>query len=582
MLLRQQFNMLVNNKLKIIPIIKASNLLQRNRAQISRAAIQRLQVAMRHLFIRGHYKPLGMSGEAMIEAMMSLRPEIYGSIADPERVELNGLLYIYQRLPQGIESCRYVRLISREGFENADFQPIIPAKRRRNCYHIDPEQMFIEMTRGRSDVDDILTHLTFMYIEAEKIRRNATDGKNRKRREWKRLKEIVAQETTGEDFNKEVAYTYLSALLGRTYAETKLAAEKFAKATGVNSLFRVTYWLGKLSIDEHFDKVDREISFSSALREKIGHHIYGERWANRIKDVLAKNGFLARPIHIISANLHSVMNTLYAQGALNKKIKSNKVEELALELSLENNSPLRRKVEKFALQNGMYHLDDESGTNISAQIFDLAQINISSLPNELVSSKLEDYPVLIVFDYAFGEQAYECMDELLKPYESKTGKINLDIRSINIMGKAGILEGGKGDIMIPTAHVFEGNANNYPFENQLCPKDFEGNGLGILSGTMITVMGTSLQNRDILRYFRRSSWQAIGLEMEGAHYQKAIQAAAKIRHSISPDVVLRYAYYASDNPLETGSTLASGSLGVDGVKPTYLITIKMLNGIFNN
>jgi hypothetical protein len=67
--------------------------------------------------------------------------------------------------------------------------------------------------------------------------------------------------------------------------------------------------------------------------------------------------------------------------------------------------------------------------------------------------------------------------------------------------------------------------------------------------------------------------------MEGAHYQKAIQAHARIRNNIPADVVIRYAYYASDNPLETGSTLASGSLGLDGVKPTYLISIKMLNKI---
>jgi hypothetical protein len=46
--------------------------------------------------------------------------------------------------------------------------------------------------------------------------------------------------------------------------------------------------------------------------------------------------------------------------------------------------------------------------------------------------------------------------------------------------------------------------------------------------------------------------------MEGSYYQKAIQSASKIR--CSHDVV-RYAYYASDNPLETGSTLASGGLG---------------------
>ena len=96
---------------------------------------------------------------------------------------------------------------------------------------------------------------------------------------------------------------------------------------------------------------------------------------------------------------------------------------------------------------------------------------------------------------------------------------------------------------------------------------------------MISVLGTSLQNKDIImRYFLRSSWKAIGLKWR-AHYQKAIQAASKIRKSIHEQVVLRYAYYASDNPLISGQTLASGSLGVDGVKSTYLITVQMLNQI---
>ena len=96
---------------------------------------------------------------------------------------------------------------------------------------------------------------------------------------------------------------------------------------------------------------------------------------------------------------------------------------------------------------------------------------------------------------------------------------------------------------------------------------------------MVTVLGTSLQNRDVLYYFLTSSWNAVGLEMEGAHYQKAIQAAARIRRSIRPDVRVRYAYYASDNPLVSGKTLASGSLGMEGVKPTYLITQKVLQAV---
>ena len=79
-----------------------------------------------------------------------------------------------------------------------------------------------------------------------------------------------------------------------------------------------------------------------------------------------------------------------------------------------------------------------------------------------------------------------------------------------------------------------------------------------------------------------TSWKAIGLEMEGAHYQKAIQVASKIRHHIAPDLFVSYAYYASDNPLETGATLSSGGLGLTGVKPTYLITLRILEKILQS
>ena len=301
---------------------------QRTRAQESRAAIRRLYIAMRHLFIRGNYKPLGVSGEAMIEALMALRPEIYGSISDPERVELDGLLYVFQRLPKGIEECRFIKLISKEGFENSNFPVIVAPKRRRNSYRIDEEQMYIEMTRGRSDIYDILTHLTFLYVEAEKIRRNSEDSKGRKRREWLMLEEIVKQEDAGEDVNKEVAYTYLSTLLGRTYEETINACSRFAKDPDVNSIFHITYWLGKLSHLEEYEKIDREISFSSALREKVGHHYLGELWAQHIKQFLWDNDLFDRPIHIISANLHSVMNSLFASSALQGKLEFDTIEVL--------------------------------------------------------------------------------------------------------------------------------------------------------------------------------------------------------------------------------------------------------------
>lgn len=552
----------------------------RSRAQESRAAIEKLYITMRHLFIRGSYKPLGVSGESLIQALHVLQPEIYGLINDPERVELNGLLYVLDRLPRGIEECRYIKLISREGYENSSFENIVPAKRRRNCYRVDDMQMYVEMTRGRSDIYDILTHLTFLYNEAEKIRNNALDHKGRETPDWFKLRELVEKEEREEECDLEAAYSYLSNVLSRTYEETREAYERFATDPTRHSLFRIVYYLGKLSIEEAQGKDDREVMFSNTLRERIGHHIYGELWANNIKAILAEKDLITRPIHVISANLHSFINTIYGYHALGRSNYAS-LEQLAVEISQNKQPKLVKQIREFALKNGLTEVVDQSGTNIAVQIIDTAQLSNGYIAPGILQPDVDkdQSPVLLIMDYAFGEQAYECMDELLKPYDEEDG-YPLRIESISIMGKAGILEGQKGDIMIPTAHVFEGTADNYPINNDVDADALAGHGLAVCTGPMITVLGTSLQNKDVLRYFLRSSWQAIGLEMEGAHYQKAIQAASRIRSSINPEVKLRYAYYASDNPLETGSTLASGSLGLDGIKPTYLISFHFLQQIF--
>lgn len=555
-----------------------------SRAHISRAAIERLYIEMRHLLIRGQYKPLGRSGEAMIQSLNTLNPEIYGSIKDPDKVELDGLLYVFQRLPQGIEQCRYIKLISREGLEYSAFTPLIPSKRRRNCYRIDDEQMYIEMTRGRSDVYDILTHLTFLYNESEKIGRHSLNSRSEANRAWKMLQKILKKIENEEEFDLEIAMTYLSTLLGRSYQETAEAYHKFSKAKEVNDLFQIVYWMGKLSIEESLQKNDREISFSADLIEKMGHHVYGEKWANNIKHFLISENLFDRPVHIISANMHSVMNSLYAHAALGDTMGDMSLLQLAFYLSNPENKKLGETVRQYAIEHGMYELHDHTGTNIPVQIVDLSKIDLGKLPIEIASNLPKDFHpdhVIVVMDYAFGEQAYETMDELLKPLDIDGDKIPIQVASVNIMGKAGILEGGKGDIMLATAHVMEGMADNYPFQNELSIADFSNYDLNVYVGNMITVLGTSLQNEDILRYFLKSSWRAIGLEMEGAHYQKAIQANSKVRKSINPEVKVRYAYYASDNPLETGGTLASGSLGVDGVKPTYAITAEILKGICN-
>ncbi len=539
--------------------------IERTRAQESTNAIERMYITMRHLFNRGFYKPMGVSGETLRQALLLLQPEIYGSIAD-EKVELNGLNYVIDRLPIGVEECQYINLTSDEGFSESHFEAIIPAKRRRNCYRIDQDQMNIEITRGRSEIYDILTHLTFLFIESHKImKRVLINDKGDLKRDWLKLEKAVASTKKLSREAREVAISHVANILGRTFLEINAIYGDYATSKKPDRFLSIIYNLGKLAIEEELGNPKRVITFSPVLRERLGHHIHGEIWSNTIKDALLKNNLINKPIHVISANMHSVMNTLFVPKALQKELHKKSLFEIYESLSDDKNEVLRNKVKKVALQNGMLYLKDTSGANINVQIFDLSKIDKTT------------EEVLIVMDYAFGEQAYETIDELLKAYKRGEDKIYLDVQSLSIMGKAGILEGGKGDIMIPSAHIFEGTADNYPFKNELKTSDFKD--VNVVDGAMITVLGTSLQNKDILKYFHQSTWNVIGLEMEGAHYQKAIQSASKIRGSISENVKVRYAYYASDNPLKTGSTLASGGLGTSGVKPTYMITQQILKQI---
>ena len=282
----------------------------RSRAQESSSAVEKLYITMRHLFNRGFYKPLGVSGETLREALLSLRPEIYGTIAE-EKVELSGLLYVIERLPVGIEECRFINLTSDEGYSKSHFKAIIPPKRRRNCYRIDDEQMNVEITRGRSDIYDILTHLTFIFIESHKIKdRVLVDESGELTRDWQKLEQAVLSNKKLALIDKEKAISHTANILGRTFAEVLDIYEAFGTSEKPDRFLHIIYWLGKLALEEVLGNNKRTITFSPILRERLGHHIHGEIWATNIKEVLRDNELLDRPIHIISANMHSVMNSI--------------------------------------------------------------------------------------------------------------------------------------------------------------------------------------------------------------------------------------------------------------------------------
>jgi hypothetical protein len=553
-------------------------------SQKARHAIHEFKIITDALVLRGFYKLSGKMGKGLEACLRSLNPEIYGSMNDPRVVELKGLEYVIDRLPRGIEECTRIILTEEDPFQDAKFEKIEPYKRRRTAYRVSENELCIVISRGLSEVYDILTHLTFLYSEAKKIHGRMGDGPENLSLEWRAMEKAIAKiDTLGEE-RLDQALWNLSIILGRPYHETLETYEnmdRVKKAHNSNrGLFSLIYQLGK-RIQGEKESIDNAVVvyLTPSLINIIGHQKYGIRWAEDVKIKLQELDLLERPIHIISANLHSVINLVYGFAALQKTAKQETHPTLLDFCHMVKD--MGSHVVELGRRHGLYELDDRSGTLINCQLIDTARLQgLASHPELKFDFKkpLRNQPVLLVMDYAFGAQAFELMENILKPHTYDNSTRFLNVKSISIMGKAGILTGKKGDIMLANAHVFEGTPDNYIFENDLARSDFSRD-LDVYVGPMITVLGTSLQNRDVLEKFQKD-WKTVGLEMEGGHYQRAISAAI-IKGNISKNIKLRYAYYASDNPLDTGNTLAAGSMGVEGIKPTYMITHAILQKIFN-
>lgn len=554
---------------------------QLTRSQKARVAIRSFKTGVDAIGLRGYYRPKDLLGQALADSLRTLSPEIYGSMNDPRVVELKGLEYVIDRLPRGIERCTRIILTEEGGFEGTNFEKIEPPKRRRISFMVSATEMCFVITRGLSEIYDIMTHLTFLTIEAKKIQERMRDESGHLTAEWKELEKIVqAEPPSGGDLDQ--ALWNLSILLGRSFQETRETFESLEtgriECNSNAGLFALVYHLGR-RIDEEKQSPENAliVYLTPSLMNSIGHHKYGKPWANTIKDKLVALGLADRPLHIISANLHSVVNLLYGSAALNVAGGQAEVGDVvAMVCRL-----LEQKVDVCAVgaQAGLYPLPDSAGTHVDCQIIDTALLDPDMAHPDLDMAPLKDAavkPVILVMDYAFGVQAFELMENLLYPHWEDERKRLFNIRSIAVMGKAGILTGDKGDIMLATAHVIEGTTDNYTVPNDLTLEDF-GSEIPVHIGPMLTVVGTSLQNRDVLYRIQRG-WNAVGLEMEGGHYQRAINAAI-IKGNIPPEIKTRYAYYASDNPLQSGQTLASGPMGQDGLAPTYLITKVLLEKI---
>lgn len=514
---------------------------------------------------------------------LRLQPALHHHAQDRDVIDVEALSYALRRLPDNITRCYMIYMT-----DNLDellarpagrFIEIETAARRRTVFEMVPGKIMVLLRDGISDLIDLITCLCVFAIEARKLRQRID------RDALSTLADALADGAEAPD-------DLLAALGCFTDSEREALRMLWPEDT-CRRLYEIAL---------HHEDFNIEIT-----KQLAGYNSqHAELWTGQIDDATrALLGVSASElgedvdVHIISSNTHSVINCLspylhrHAEviEAWGRAARPDLFEEAwttptdrlyALARDYFRAHPAEatrcRDVERA---HGMLRLSDTALTGIDVELIDVAQLDLDAIDPALFpasfappSTTTSAKTLIVNIDYAFGQQAEEIIANLLTLFGP-------NVRSVNVLGKAGALQGARGDVFVASSFVEQTQDLLSPLPRQhscdvarLAARlpDRE-----VFEGAVLTVAGTLLQNRVLLSFYKHI-WRCVGLEMEGTFYLREV---LKARHLgvIPDDVAMRFIYYVSDLPLQAGETLAGALRPHEGIPPLYAITREILASV---
>ena len=522
---------------------------------------------------------------ALLKVYRNLQPALHPKVTQ-DKIDVGALLYAVRRLPENV-TRNFAYLLTDDlptEFRTPDeiFKPVASAARRRDIWEMLPGKSMVLLRSGISDLMDFVTCLLVYANEVAKIRGRLHDPLSIQ------LIDSFLRENVSENLEScgDCRQEFLEGL--------PFTAEE------IDGLLRI--WPDDLITRMSQILRHREVISLNFRRQVLNYHsLRFELWTHQIADA-ARELFGCEPanlpedveVHIISSNSHSVTNCVNPTFACKKREILSWAEETGHPLlgkKWKNESDLLyalgpeyfkahpgvRAKEVAEIEYGVYRLAHTASTGIQVQLIDTAKLDAAHIDPDISRPESPVRKLIVNIDYAFGEQAEDIIQNLILLF----GK---NIKSVNVMGKAGALLGNRGDILIADAFIEQTEDRFYPLDDysdigvedlklRLPDRD-------ILKGPILTVAGTLLQNRMMLKFYRHL-WNCIGLEMEGTYYHRQILEAKQLG-VLGEDVVLRYLYYVSDLPLQTGQDLSQGLSAIEGMPPLYAITREILSRILAN
>lgn len=547
------------------------------------------------LYLRTIYSLLRSSNEVHIRTLEEVHAGMNSSLHTKSREDapdISALLYALQRLPEIMISVKKVILgqsaenLASYGYGDIETWQEVSAKaRRRRCFY-DGGQILACYIASRSDIDDVVPALTTLQIE------------------WNKLHFLLN--------------TLPEGLLASVKPDNTPKFQQLARHLQIKEedLARLYTLMGD-NFHKYMSHIASETSdltvqlVSGSLND---YRKATEGWWTNIETQVP--AVTRRPIYFVSSNTHSLPNLLSGFSLTKRAELLNFIEKdeptlqaeweemqqeankasqenffyyaMRTYLSAHPESPLAAEQIAFEEDRGITRLSSVHSFDVEASVMELHKLNPNSIDPRLApegdSSHLaflqESDAIIFNIDYPLGFAAYNLL--------TKIAENSNKILGIYIMGKAASLNGVRGDVVLPNVVYDEHSRNTYLFNNNFTAADIAPNlnfGTVLDNQKAVSVMGTFLQNRNVLDVVYREGYTDI--EMEAGPYLSAIYELFRPqRHPVNEIVNLHgvpfdlgILHYVSDTPYSKGKNLGAGGLSYFGMDSTYAVSVAILKRI---
>lgn len=507
----------------------------------------------------------------LLDDYKKLSPSLH-RLCNSKKIDFDALGYAISRLPQNVTTInqlvlsedlpRYYQKVERE-IQVGSVKGV-----KKYYYKILPGKILIILRDDTTDYIDIITKFCIFQVEMQKIIDRIKNDN------------FLMEEITDYYFSSDRNYEQQKNII-KKLPLTKHELNKFSE------VFLKDILIALYEILSQHNNINCHIMMPHVRYYSTA----SELWIDQIKHLITENlgkDFLEEDyqVHIISSNTHSVTNCLShwvherARKLVNLKGINKNTHDNAnriysdIKILLHENPELYEEKNDIEKKHGIYHLTNNCLTGININIIELKKIS-SCIDKHLEQPRKDTNTIIFNIDYAYGKQSETIIRSLILLFGKK-------IRSVSVFGKAGGVVGSRGELMIPQNFIMQENDVSHNIHNQdLSETDFQQTGCQrrIHKGSMLTVLGTLIQNHEMLVFYR-DFWNVVGMEMEGGYFIQEINRV-KVQNLIHPDIALRFAYYISDTPLREKESLASKMSMEEGVPAVYAVTRAMLHKIIS-